>query len=354
VPGAAVGFVYDANEALNEAGLYDGAQVYERAKAAEWSRTARASTLREASEYGFRNAAGPRGVPGAAVGFVYDANEALNEAGLYDGSQVYERAKAAEWSRTARASTLREASEYGFRNAAGPRGVPGAAVGFVYDANEALNEAGLYDGSQVYERAKAGVAVVTVEAGVRTAVYAVEYRNKGDVPAAVQNVARRRGGQRFGVNEAGLYDGNATLEAGVEWGSAGVVTKRDGGPVEVTYEYEGRDAPVDVPAGKFGLGMWRSDPRDGTWSGQLRVSAPSSGGVDWSSGEERSWSFYSTKGNQVNVYVKFTGDGGTAETHVRTATSGFRVVGARDGQVTDIHFLGLAKMRAVRVEEKVV
>jgi hypothetical protein len=285
-------------------------------------------------------------------GWIYGAESALNEGGRYDGRIEKRELVEAAWDVAARAGTFATETISRRRNATDAVSAPAKSQGWIYGAESSLNEGGRYDGDLTKRQLLASTVAVTrsLWAGGYGGQYVTAYQSLTAIPTMGANTARNRRTMQWALREGDVYDGEVAHEIVERVTFGPLVTRRDGVRIDRTYVYDQADGPVEVPVGQVGVARNDFNAVDNTWSSHLTM-RPVTSEIDWLSEEDRSWQFETSRGETANVYVKFTGSTTAAETHVRSATDAtWKVVGGRDGQVTDIHVLGVGKIRAVRVE----
>jgi hypothetical protein len=358
-PPATVGSgMYQANNRVNQFGLYDGSLAYDRGTGqGQGSHASLRSALEDGDRLIYKNSNSIVDAPEDGQGYLYQADNTLNDDGTYDARLQYSKGNEALVGYKSGDSALTASDSIQYQNSLGSIEAPTSIQGQLYQASNRVNQFGLYDGSLTCQTAKAHTTEQTVETlptGTGAEIM-VLYRNATTVPAATANTARSMYRQEFRVNDTGLYDGQV-LYKGTNSNEYGTIMVGRSEQTDTSqYQYENRDTPVSVPSGSKGSAVWRRNVADGTWSGQLNIESDKPSVTWWGGTGEMCFAYETTiKGLQYTCYVydKFTRSQTAAENHLNAGASVATaiIIGANDGHIMDMVPVGMGRLRARRLE----
>lgn len=216
---ATQGTVYQASNELKDDGTFNSRLLYRQSAAGEVSLTTEATPFRVGQRVVYENSRTVISVTAPASG-VYRADLAINQDGTYNGAMTYIHGTGGgEAQHESLNSNLGEGSRVIYRDWPTPVSAPASAQGVIYDAQDRLNDDGMYEASIEYRTSHVGQVAFKAEAAPFRTANRVIYANSRDViQATVPAVGIYRVDQT--VNQDGTYNGGMTYVVGTGGGEA--------------------------------------------------------------------------------------------------------------------------------------
>lgn len=243
--------VYEADNAINQFGFYDGRLMYRTSVSASFGFAQEDSAIATESALLYENSDEPASATAFGQGGVYSASNRMNRDGTYSGSLTYRTSKEFEAQSASLASSAATATTHVYGGKASPIAVPEGEQGFVYTGRSTLGADGLYAGE-----VEALCSVPTSFSFVsRTTPFATTaelvYRNSRDMlEGAEHDVGLYE--VRNDLQRDGTYNGSVLYSCGTNAGEAEFSSRQSLTGVQSSVLYKSRTEAVGANSSEQG------------------------------------------------------------------------------------------------------
>jgi hypothetical protein len=209
-PDVGAGGIYRVSQSENADGTYDAVLLYTAGNANGVAAfESLNSALSEEDSIIYNGVQAQVTAPASTQGMIYSVSNSLLDDGTYNARLVYQHNNAATAVNESMHSLLGDDSTTIYRNRMTSISSPAAVQGVIYVANQALDDAGLYQGQIVTRASNAVQAASIVGYGLSSYVAALVYRNSPTVIECPAVLAGTYSVNGLSINNDGTYD--ATL-----------------------------------------------------------------------------------------------------------------------------------------------